>query len=219
VSDVKGPRQRSVQTKRRIVAAAQGLIADQGYAGTTLQDIANTAGVAVQTVYFHYGTKSRLLKEVVDVASAGDDQPVPLLDREWFTRLGGMDDAHAVITGWVHASGLILARVAPILSVIRDAAPTDADMAEQWAVNSRQRRLAHSEFVATLTRLRVLRRGLTKPRATDITVALLAPELFLVLTRECGWPLKQWERWTVDHLTHDLLAQHTSAPSRSASPA
>ena len=87
MADVKGPRSRSVLTRRRIVAAAHDLFALHGYTGTTLQDVADKAGVSVQSVYFHYGNKSRLLKDVVDVASAGDDQPVPLLDRDWFARL------------------------------------------------------------------------------------------------------------------------------------
>lgn len=203
---VKGPRQRSVQTKRRIVAAAAKLFVDQGYAGTTLQEIADAAGVAVQTVYFHYGTKSHLLKEAVDVASAGDDEPVALLDREWFTRLRATDDPRAVIGEWVHASGLIFNRVAAILSVVRDAVPTDADMAQQWAVNSRQRRVAHGEIAAILAELQSLRPGMTQHRTTDVIVALLAPELFLLLTRECGWTVAEWEEWAIDHLVHGLLA-------------
>jgi AcrR family transcriptional regulator len=206
MADVKGPRGRSVQTRRRIVAAAHDLFASHGYAGTTLQAVADKAGVSVQTVYFHYGTKSRLLKDVVDVASAGDDRPVPLLDRDWFARLRAEPDPRAVVSGWVHAGGQILARVAPILAIVHDAASTDPEMAEQWQVNSRQRREAYGAFVGILARLKALPPGMTRARATDITVALLAPELFLVLTRDCGWSLPRWERWTTDHLAHDLLA-------------
>lgn len=185
--------------------AAYDLFAAQGYAGTTLRDVADRAGVAVQTVYFHYANKSRLLKEVMDVASAGDDEPVPLLDRDWFQRLRAEADPWAVVTGWVHASGQILTRAAPVLDTVHDAAPTDPDMAEQWRVNMEQRRVAHREFVAILAKLKALPRGMSRDRATDITVALLSPEVFLVLTRDCAWPLPRWERWTAEHLAHDLL--------------
>lgn len=203
--DVKGPRRRSVATKRNIVVAAYDLFVAHGYTGTTLQGVADTAGVAVQTVYFHYGTKSRLLKEVVDVTSAGDDQPVPLLDRDWFTRLQAEPDPRTALSGWVHASGQILARVAPLLAVVHDAAHTDPDMAQQRQANAKQRREAHGAFVAILARRKALPPGMSRTRATDLTVALLAPELFLTLTHECGWSLPQWERWTTDHLTRDLL--------------
>jgi AcrR family transcriptional regulator len=213
VSDVKGPRQRSVRTRGGIVSAAYDLFTSKGYAATTLQEIADAAGVAVQTVYFHFGTKSRLLKAVVDVRSAGDDQPVPLLDRDWFARLRAATDPAEVLTGWVRASGLILSRVAPIIAVVRDAAPTDPEMADQWAVNSGQRRQAHGEFVSLLSGLGALPPAASAQRATDITVALLSPELFLVLTRECGWSREMWEAWTVDHLAHDLLGRRIDGRS------
>ena len=37
--------------------------------------------MSVQTVYAHFATKRDLLKEVVDQAVAGDDEPVPIRDR------------------------------------------------------------------------------------------------------------------------------------------
>ena len=57
-------RQRAEATHWRIVKAAYTLFCEQGYAGTTMAQIAQAAGVAVQTVYFvsHQGgpTRSRL---------------------------------------------------------------------------------------------------------------------------------------------------------------
>lgn len=205
MEDVKRPKRRSAQTRSKIVKAAHGLFVVRGYAGTTFQLVADTAEVSVQTVYFHYGTKSRLLKHVVDVASVGDDEPVPLLQRPWFAALQAAQDPGDVVQGWVHQSGVILDRVAPVLAVVRDAAAGDPDMAAQWAANREQRHTAHGEVVAILTRLHALRSGLTESRATDITVGLLSPDLFLVMTRECGWTTAQWEDWAADQLSHGLL--------------
>ncbi|MER5325872.1 TetR/AcrR family transcriptional regulator [Streptosporangium roseum] len=84
-SEVNGLSRRSAQTRRRIVEAAHGLFATRGYTGTTFQEVADADGVSAPTVSFHYGSTSRLLKHVVDVASVGDDEPFPLLDRPWFT--------------------------------------------------------------------------------------------------------------------------------------
>ncbi|RCG31621.1 TetR/AcrR family transcriptional regulator [Sphaerisporangium album] len=202
---VKGRNKRSAQTRRRVVEAAHALFVVRGYAGTTFQEIADAAGVSVQTVYFHYGSKSGLLKEVIDVASVGDDAPVALLDRTGFTGLQMLEDPEAVVRGWVRESAVILDRVAPLLAVVRDAAGSDPDMAAQWATNSEQRRTAHEAFVAIIARLRALRPGLTRRRAADITVGLLSPELFLIMTRESGWTTAQWQTWAADHLAHDLL--------------
>ncbi|MFI9592820.1 TetR/AcrR family transcriptional regulator [Nonomuraea sp. NPDC052265] len=205
MDDVKSPKRRSAQTRSRIVNAAQGLFVVRGYAGTTFQLVADAAEVSVQTVYFHYGTKSRLLKHVVDVASVGDDEPVPLLGRPWFEALRSARDPMEVVRGWVQQSGVILDRVAPILAVVRDAAAGDADMAAQWAANSEQRHTAHGQVVAILDRLDALRPGVTGDQATDITVGLLSPDLFLVMTRECGWTTAQWADWSADQLSHALL--------------
>jgi Transcriptional regulator len=67
-------------TRRRIIGQAARLFTEQGYAATTLDQIAAAADVAVQTVYFHFRNKATVLKEVVDVLAAGDDEPVPVLD-------------------------------------------------------------------------------------------------------------------------------------------
>ncbi|GII04265.1 TetR/AcrR family transcriptional regulator [Planobispora takensis] len=204
MGEVSGPR-RSAETRLRIVRAAHELFVACGYAGTTFQEIASAAGVSVQTVYFHYGSKSRLLRHVVDVASAGDEEPVPLADRPWFAELEKGGDPVAVVRRWVHEAGIVLVRVAPILAVVRDAAAADSGMAAQWARSGERRRTAHGAFVSVLAGLRALRPGLTVERAVDAAVALLSPELFLVVTRECGWSTAGWEEWAAGHLAHDLL--------------
>ncbi|MEV4377789.1 helix-turn-helix domain-containing protein [Streptosporangium sp. NPDC049644] len=205
MSEVNGRNRRSAQTRLRIVEAAHGLFVTHGYTGTTFQEIADAAGVSAPTVYFHYGNKGRLLKHVVDVASVGDDEPVPLLERPWFVALKAAPDPATAVRRWVHESGAILDRVAPVLAVVRDAAASDADMAAQRARNGEERRTAHGAFVAVLAGLGPLRPGLTRRRATDLAVALLSPDLFLVLTRECAWTTKQWENWVTDQLVHALL--------------
>ena len=47
--------------RRRMRAAALVLFTDRGYASTSMQAIAAEAGMAVQTLYFTFGTKSALL--------------------------------------------------------------------------------------------------------------------------------------------------------------
>lgn len=69
------------QTRLSIVAAAQELFVENGYPATTFPAIAERAGVSVQTVFAHFPTKRDLLKEVIDQAVVGDDEPVPVRDR------------------------------------------------------------------------------------------------------------------------------------------
>src|SRR6266481_4263132 len=74
-------------TRRRIIDQAGDLFLRQGYAATTLDEIASAAGVAVQTVYFHFGNKATVLKHVVDMLAVGDEEPVPMLGRPWVQQM------------------------------------------------------------------------------------------------------------------------------------
>src|SRR5688572_16279805 len=55
-------RDRAQATRRRIVDRAHELFSELDYAGTTMEAIADAAGVAPQTVYYVFGTKARLLR-------------------------------------------------------------------------------------------------------------------------------------------------------------
>ena len=87
--------QQARQTRSRICAAAAAQFLDLGYAGATMRGIAEAAAVAVPTVEAAFGTKARLLKAVIDSATAGDDAPVPMLERAWAARVRAASDASA----------------------------------------------------------------------------------------------------------------------------
>src|SRR5512146_2066778 len=74
-------RERAERTRRRILGAAYDLFCAHGYEATSMQQIAGTAGVAVQTVYLRFGTKDQLLSELEDVVILGG-QPVSRLHQQ-----------------------------------------------------------------------------------------------------------------------------------------
>ena len=133
--NVKPRAARTRATRRRIVAAAGELFVADGYSATTLEQIAARAGVAVQTVYFHFGNKRTVLKEAVDQAVVGDDAPVGILGRDWLVEARAERDPRRVIELWTAYGRGIMTRVGPIMRVVRDAAVVDPDMAAQWTAN------------------------------------------------------------------------------------
>ena len=58
------PPQPEVQTRTRILQAAQQLFARQGYDGTTTRDLAQLAGVAEGTLFRHFTNKKAILIEI-----------------------------------------------------------------------------------------------------------------------------------------------------------
>jgi AcrR family transcriptional regulator len=197
---------RARSTRRRIIDAAAALFVDQGYGKTTLEQVAERAGVAVQTVYFHFGNKRTVLKEALDVAAVGDDdEPVALLDRPWFDRVQDEPDPRRVISLWTENSRTIVERVGPILGVVRDAAVVDADMATQWDTNERQRLVAFRTLAQLLADRDALKPDMSVADATDITFMLLGPETYLLLTTRRNWTPAKWQRWVTATLTSALL--------------
>jgi AcrR family transcriptional regulator len=203
MADAVKPRSaRTRATRRRIVDAAAELFVSAGYGATTLEQIAARAGVAVQTVYFHFGNKRTVLKEAVDVAAVGDDEPVALLDRSWLDEAAAEPDAHRVLQLWVAQGREIFARIAPIMRVVRDAAVTDPESAAQWATNEAQRATAFGVLVQQLDERGALR--VPVDEAVDIVCAVHGLELYGVLAAR-GWTPERWERFVVDALAHALL--------------
>src|SRR3954468_23101766 len=96
--------ERARQTRRRIVDAAHHLFVEQGYGVTLMPEIASKAGVAVQTIYFTFGNKRSLLKEVVDVVIAADFEPVATMDRPWFQASLAADTANEMLRALVQGT-------------------------------------------------------------------------------------------------------------------
>lgn len=71
-----GIRHPSSRKHEAILAAAAACFADNGYAATSMDAIAATAGVSKQTVYHHFGNKTALFEAVVVHVSAALGHPL-----------------------------------------------------------------------------------------------------------------------------------------------
>ena len=153
-----------------------------------------------------FGNKRTLLRHVMDVAAVGDDEPVPLLERPWIAQLEQAAEPERIIALWlVHSRG-ILARVAPLMRVMRGATGTDPELAAQWATNQQQTRTAHGLLARLLADRDALRPGLDVDQARDIAFALTNVETYLQFTDVCGWTPDEWETRTAAILAGALLA-------------
>ncbi|WP_165985094.1 TetR/AcrR family transcriptional regulator [Streptomyces sp. YIM 98790] len=195
------------RTRQRMLDAAARLFVARGWTGTTVEDIARTAEVGVQTVYFTFGTKRALLAEVLDTVIAGDADPVATLDRPWARAVVAEPDPAVQLTRQAAGARAVLERAAPVLDVVRGAAASDADMAELWRTNQRQRHTVQLRFAEALVRKAggALRDGHDAASAADIALALLGPETYGLLVTGQGWSPARWQQWAADALTRQLL--------------
>ncbi len=87
----------------RSTGAQRRLFVEAGYAATKMTDVAAAAEVSVELVYGAFGTKANLLKTVFEVTIAGDDEPVPLMQRPALLAIRAEPDpARALL--WTHNS-------------------------------------------------------------------------------------------------------------------
>ncbi|MFI6984277.1 TetR/AcrR family transcriptional regulator [Embleya sp. NPDC050154] len=209
--DVKRPdkrAERSRLTRERIVAAARDLFVAQGYGATSLQEVADRAGVAVQTVYFVFRNKRALFKDVVDTSIAGDAEPVATMDRDWFHSACAEPTAAGQLRAHIRGVRDILGRVAPIVPLIAAAAATDPEIAAQWPAGPDPRYTVQHAAAKALTSKPDARPDIDAARAADLLYGLLSPELYLIFVRDRGWSPDAWEEWVGATLTAHLCTDH-----------
>jgi AcrR family transcriptional regulator len=184
-------------TKEAIVEAARGLMVKQGYEATTMEQIAADAGVAVQTVYKHFGTKPAIVREFIEQARQDPrlvEQRRRLLEeldpREQVALLAQRARLHAELGA--HTAAALRARAQD---------PALAKALGQLAASVRR---SHLEYARSLQRKGALRAGITVEQAADYML-LGDPDRLLALRRDKGWSFDQCEAWLAGVLTRLLL--------------
>ncbi|GAA3155514.1 TetR/AcrR family transcriptional regulator [Streptomyces rameus] len=205
---IDGRRLRSQQTRRRMLDAAMKLFVQHGYGLTTIDSIAQEAGVAVQTIYFSFGNKEQILKELIDLHVAGDDDPVPTLERPQVVEALAIDDPREQLRALAAMTRVINERVAPLLEVLRNAVICSGDGADLWSTNKEQRRLVQRRFVEVLAAKGALAEDLGTEHAVDVCYTVLGPEVYQLFVAERGWSPEAWESWAHQGLCSHLLADH-----------
>jgi len=205
------------RTRLALIAAAAELFAERGYTGTTIEAIAQKAGVARPTVFTSMPGKPQLLKEARDVAIAGDDEPVPIPQRTWYVQTLAQSDPVVLLRMQSGNNRRILERVAALELVIR-ATGADPALATLAAEARRQRRFGAATITGRLHELGALRPGLTHEAAGDIYYAIASPEVFMLLTHDQGWSGTAYEEWLADQLIYALVGRGDGAIAAAATP-
>jgi AcrR family transcriptional regulator len=187
-----------------MVEAAYRLVAERGYAATTMADIAVEAGVAVQTVYFTYHTKFALIRDAFDYAVVGSHDIAPPDSQPWFKAVIAEPDLGRAIAALVDGVTLISSRVAPLVEAVKSVKEPEAE-----AFYRQREQLRHEGFGRILEMLvakRPLRASLDRGAAVDVFFALLSPELYQALVIGRGWPAERWREWMARTLEETLFA-------------
>jgi AcrR family transcriptional regulator len=198
-------REKAEQGRLAVLESARRLLLERGYAATSLPLVAADAGVSAHTVYKAFRNKPTLLKAVFDYAIAGDDEPVPILQRERAARLRAEPDPREKLR--IYTDGLIgtLTRGAALHLLARAAADSDPEVASIWAQTQTERLTGMTHLADHLAEGGHLALNVSAADARDILWAYTSPELYQLLVLQRGWSPERYRDWTREMLIAALL--------------
>jgi AcrR family transcriptional regulator len=167
-----------------VVRAARTLFPERGYAGTTVEAISDGSDVAPATVYRLFSSKLGILKALLDVSIAGDDETIPLADRDHVRALLADPDPKSQLSGFAGITRGIMSRTEPVHRILVSAAASDSGP------------------------------ELREREAADIIHALMSPEVYRLLAADRGWRPPRYERWLTRILIDQLLPPPTCQRER-----
>lgn len=197
-------REKAQATRSRMIAAAHLVFVERGYGGSRMADIADAAGVAVQTLYFTFHTKAELLQACYDRAVLGDADPLPPQEQPFYVALLKAKSARTALRHFVIGNTAIATRVALLDEVVRAA----AHQPEALAVREHSehlRRLGYGQVVTHLAKTFGLRKGLGIERATDLLLLYGGAAVYRTLVVDYEWPEARFVDWLTETLTNELI--------------
>lgn len=190
------------QAKKLIIDAAMGLFLENGYVATTMDDIAESAGVARRTIYNHFGSKAALLLAAINHRVVGAGERSPVSDQEAIREI---EDPYQMIEAFVRVHVGVAERSLPLLKITFEAAAVDGEVAKEYERNEEFRYKAQQTLIDALDDKGFLR--------SDVSVSylrrgfwLLAGPQMLITATQAGWDIETYARWVKDTVTGLLIA-------------
>jgi AcrR family transcriptional regulator len=191
-------RQRQAQaTRSLIIEAARALFLERGYTNTTIEAIADQAGVAGSTVYAVFSSKRGILRAIREpwhgqshireflASDQHDTEPAIRLERL----------ARATCLQWETGT--------EVIAIYRSAAAADSEAAAELAEALEGRRKGLDAFTCSLEPH--LRPGMDVLQASAILRALCQAEVYEELVKRSGWTTEAYITWLATALKREIL--------------
>ncbi len=195
-------------TRNNILDATQRLFLERGYTKTTVEAIAQEAGVSKQTVYAVFRSKRGIVAGLMDRA-VHTERLYELCDKT--LEAPSVQEAFrlcAELVYQVHDSK------SPVFELLRGAGALDPELAHI----ENECRCAHrddqEEHVRYLLRGRQLKDGVTLDMALDVFWCLTSGDVYRMLVMERGWSEENYVKWLHAMLVSSLLRVSEAAPEK-----
>jgi len=191
----------AAETRREILRTARRLFAEHGFASTSVQQIAEESGVAVQTIYSSVGSKAALVLALNDLID--EEADVAGLAAE----LSHEANPARLVAKGVHLTRQLNERCGDLIRALLSAEPGEPDAAAVVADGMRRHEQGARQIAQRLAALGALRAGTTPEQAAAALSMMTAPASWRQLTHAAGWSFDEAEAWLAASLTQ-LLLEH-----------
>ena len=178
---------------------ARQLFVERGYANTSVQQIAEESGVAVQTIYSSVGSKAALLLALNDLI----DQEAGIGPLAAY--IGTEKDPVQLIGKAVHLTRQLNERCGDLIWVLLSAEPAEPDVAAAVSDGMRRHEQGATALGRQLGALGALAVEMTAERAATAFSMMTSPASWRQLTQSAGWTFEDGEAWLTDSITKLLL--------------
>ena len=191
-------RQQAGETRRSILAVAERLFAEHGYATVTMEAIARAAHVSLATLYLHFSGRTAIVGTLAEALVGAPELSVEQMERE-------ADPVEQLQVG-AHILRLLNERSWVVTDILRSQRGNDGELAELWALWQQRHLDATRRGMAALANSGGLRPGLSVEMAADVFYALAGTEVYRALVQERGWSPERYEQWLFELACRELLA-------------
>jgi AcrR family transcriptional regulator len=182
------------QTRSRVISAAGRLFAEYGYARTTLNKIAEAAGVSPETVQGH-GPKAALLIAAIEFAAVGVAGEKNILNLEIGKRFVAIEDPGEALDYLVEELSEVHQRTAGLAPALRGGANADPEL-DRYRTELLVSVTGQARRVSTIFRDRGwLRDDVPFDDLVETGAIIMSVDTYIRITHYDGWSLPRYRAW------------------------
>jgi AcrR family transcriptional regulator len=204
--------QMALQTRADILGAARRLFAQRGYAATSINDIAEEAGVAIQTIYARLGSKRGMLLALIDLID--EEAGVGPLAQQVASAASPL----VALRAGVRVTRSFQERCGDIIEALVSAAGAEPELADAVAEGQRRHRDGARLTIGRIQELEGLRNDVPAAQAQALFALSTSHEAWRELIRGYQLDWDPAEGWLVDALSRALLARQYKQDARAKQP-
>ena len=187
------------QTRREILEAARRLFAERGYVATSVADIADAAGVAVQTIYARLGSKRGMLMALIDLIDEEADVEASVAS------VLGARTPMETLKAEVRLTRLFQERCGDLISALFTAAAAEPDLAAAVAEGQHRHREGARLAIERIAVLDGLRKDVSRDRAIGLVALSTTNEAWRELIEAHNLSWDDADAWLAEALGRALL--------------